>query len=190
MIRINLLPREIYADRARAHLKNIAVAVGVAVVVLLVGVWGLLLQQKTRLAARLADAQNELRKYEAIAAEVNQLEQTRNQLQARRDVIKNLMGLRLVYPKFFEDFMALLPPEIWIGNLTTTSDPQGAGVTVNTSATSTSSYAIADWLVRLQNSPLCRDVQLASGITAQEQGEDKPVLYGFSMTFHCERKEQ
>jgi Tfp pilus assembly protein PilN len=186
MIKINLLPREIYVEDARRQLKAVGVSAAGFVVVLMLGIYLLQLNIKRNEEAKNAELNAELRKYQAIVDQVTELEQTRNLLRARRDVIQQLLVGRLVYPKFFEDFMGLLPSEVWINSMNTIIEGDGV-MTVNLNAQSLSNFAIADWLVNLESSPFCSDVKLG-GITTQESSDRAPTL-SFSMSFRYLRKD-
>jgi Tfp pilus assembly protein PilN len=187
MIRINLLPREIYVEDAKRQIKTIAVSVLSAVALLMIGIYLIQFNAKRKADAENIELNTELRKYQAIVEQVEELSRTRDLLRARRDVIRQLLVGRLIYPKFFEDFMALLPSEVWLNSVDTTLDPQGV-MAVNVTATSLSNFAIADWLTNLQSSPLCSSVVLGT-ITSQDQGEDKQPLLSFTLTFRYLRKE-
>jgi Tfp pilus assembly protein PilN len=187
LIRINLLPVEIHAAEVRKQISVLGGAAGGLVVLALVGFWGTRVAKAKDLEKQLVQANEELRKYQAIVDKVTQLEQTRNQLQARRDVIRQLLRGRMVYPRFFEDFMQLLPAEVWITNLNTATDAQG-GLTVDVTATSLSNFAIADWLTNLQSSPMCKNVVLGT-IQTQEQAEGQAPLLAFTMRFKYHRPE-
>ncbi|HRY30586.1 MAG TPA: hypothetical protein P5079_11200, partial [Elusimicrobiota bacterium] len=106
MIRINLLPPEIHVAEVRKQAAIAGGILGSLLVMSMLSYWGTRVMKVRRMEKDLALAQEELRKYQAIVDKVTQLEQTRNQLQARRDVIKQLVKGGLLYPKFFEDFMA------------------------------------------------------------------------------------
>ena len=134
MIRINLLPREIYIEDAKRQVKAIGASLVGAVVVIMLGLYALQYNAQHRAEAKNVELNTELRKYQAIVDQVNELEQTRNLLRARRDVIKQLLVGRLIYPKFFEDFMALLPSEIWVSGISTTLDADGV-MSVSVTAT-------------------------------------------------------
>jgi Tfp pilus assembly protein PilN len=187
MIRINLLPSEIYVTEVKVHLRKASFIFVGMIVLILLAFWALRLQKADKLESDLADANSDLRKYQAIVDKVNELEVTRNQLRARRDVIKPLLVGRLLYPKFFEDFMAVLPSEIWVTTVGTTLDAQGV-VSVNVNAQALSCFAIADWLTNLQSSPYCSDVRLGA-ISAQEETEGRSAVYSFTMTFRYLRRD-
>ena len=79
MIKINLLPREIYADKARRQLASLGVGIGVLVAALLLGFYGLLKKKEISLAKQMNEAKTEESKYQAIANDVQQLEVKKQQ---------------------------------------------------------------------------------------------------------------
>jgi Tfp pilus assembly protein PilN len=180
MIRINLLPQEIHAAEAKKQIAAIGIAAAALVVValLFIGVWRF--SKKVALERDLAIAKDELTKYEAIVNQVNSLEQLKNNLKSRGDVINQLLKGRLTYPKFFEDFMMLLPPDIWVGNFNT--QPSADKLRVDLNASSLSNFAIADWLINLQTSPYFSEVTLGA-INSQEAAENKPPVMTFTISF-------
>ncbi|MBK8574123.1 MAG: PilN domain-containing protein [Elusimicrobia bacterium] len=171
MIKVNLLPREIYAIRAQQQFKMVGIVVGAVTVVALLAYYGSLLARSTSLSKELAAAQTELQKYERIDAEVKAFQQQESALSSRYSVIQKLLKGTLTYPKFFEDFMALLPADIWVGRMSTTTDPAN-GLAVSVDAKALSAFAVADWLTNLQSSPLCSAVNLGA-INVEEQGKVK-----------------
>lgn len=185
MIRINLLPPEIHVAEVRRQFAILGGILGGLVVFSMLVFLGTRITLAARLQKDLSLANDELRKYQAIVDQVNTLEQTRNQLKARRDVIQQLLKGRLLYPKFFEDFMGLLPSEIWISSLNT-SPAEGNAINVSLNAQSTSNFAIADWLSNLQKSPYCSAVELGS-IGSQDTEDGRAPLLNFSMRFKYTR---
>jgi Tfp pilus assembly protein PilN len=185
MIKVNLLPREIYAARAQQQIKVVGIAVGAVVVVALLAYYGSLFVKSKALTKELAEAQTELQKYERIDAEVKAFQQQESSLSSRFSVIQQLLKGTLTYPKFFEDFMALLPPDIWVGRVSTTTDPS-YGLAVSADAKALSAFAVADWLTNLQSSPLCSDVRLGA-INVEEQADGASAIYSFTMTFNFRR---
>lgn len=187
MIKINLLPREIYIEDARRQIKAVGVSAAGLVIVSMLGVYAWQLNVKRKEDSKNEELNTEKRKYQAIVDQVSELEQTRNLLRARRDVIKQLLVGRLVYPKFFEDFMSLLPSEIWVNSMSTSLD--GGGVmTVNINSQSLSNFAIADWLTNLQSSPLCSEVKLGS-ISTQDGGVGRAPTLTFTISFKYVRRD-
>lgn len=185
MIKINLLPREIYAARAQQQIKVVGIAVGAVLVVALLGYYGTLFVRSKALTKELAEAHAELQKYERIDAEVKAFQLQESQLSSRYSVIQQLLKGTLTYPKFFEDFMALLPADIWVSRISTVTDPS-YGLAVTVDAKGLTSFAIADWLTNLQSSPLCSYVRLGA-INVEEQGDGPGALYSFTMNFNFHR---
>ncbi|MBI4395838.1 MAG: PilN domain-containing protein [Elusimicrobia bacterium] len=183
MIRINLLPAEIHVAEVRRQIRVAGIVLASLIVTAFLGFWGLRYTKAKSLEKKMAEANAELKKYQAIVDRVSQLEQTRNQLKARRDVIQQLLKGSLTYPKFFEDFMSLLPGEVWINSMSTVVNVDQGFVQVNINAQSLSNYAIADWMTSLQGSPLCRDVKLGP-INAQEDDGTRAPLLTFSINFN------
>ncbi|MBL8024040.1 MAG: PilN domain-containing protein [Elusimicrobia bacterium] len=187
MIKVNLLPREIYAARAQQQIKVVGIGLGVLLLGSLLAYYGSLFMRSKALAKELVGAQAELQKYERIDAEVKAYQQQENSLSSRYGVIQQLLRGTLTYPKFVEDFMALFPSDIWINTLTTATDPSYA-LAVTVDAKSLSSFAIADWLSNLQSSPLCSAVRLGT-INVEEQGEGLGLIYSFTLNFRYQRTE-
>ncbi len=186
MIKVNLLPREIYAARAQQQIKVAGIAVGGILVAGLLAYYGSLFTRSKALTRDLDGARAELQKYEAIDREVKAAQQEESSLSSRYSVIQQLLKGTLTYPKFFEDFMALLPADIWVGRISTTTDPS-YGLAVTADAKALSSFAIADWLTNLQNAKeLCSDVRLGA-INVEEQGDGPSAVYSFTMTFNYRR---
>jgi Tfp pilus assembly protein PilN len=185
MIRVNLLPREIYAARAQQQIKVVGIGFGVLVVAILLAYYGSLVMKSKSLAKELVVAQAELQKYERIDAEVKAFQQQESALSSRYSVIQQLLKGTLTYPKFFEDFMALLPSDIWINRLGTVTDAS-YGLAVSLEAKSLTSFAIADWLSNLQASSLCSNVRLGT-INVEDQGEGPGRLYSFTLNFNYRR---
>ncbi|MBK8871453.1 MAG: hypothetical protein IPN19_10515 [Elusimicrobia bacterium] len=186
MVRINLLPREIYAARAQQQLKVVGIAAGGIAFVALMAFYGSLFAKSKSLAKELVVAQAELQKYEAIDAQVKSYQAQESALSSRFSVIQQLLKGTLTYPKFFEDFMSLLPGDIWFTRLTTTTDAS-YGLTVTADAKALSSFAIADWLTNLlQANTLYSNVNLGE-IRVEEQNEGTSAIYSFTMSFTYRR---
>ncbi len=182
MIKINLLPREVYAAKAQKQFQSLAVGLAAVVVLLLMGYYFHLSTVSKRLEKDLTEARGELQRYETIDREVKEMQVEEGRLSSRLSVSQDLLRGTLTYPKFFEDFMALLPSDVWVQSVSTTTDGAGGlGVTVNAQALS--SFAVADWLTNLLSSSLCNSVRLGA-ITVTEQNEGTSAIYSFTMTFN------
>lgn len=185
MIKINLLPREFYAAKAAKQLQLMGVTVLAVVALAMMGHYVMVKAKERTILQQLEEAKAEEIKYKAISDEVQQLEIKKQQLKTRYDVIQQLVRGTLTYPKFFEDFMALLPSDVWANNLSTITD-SGYGLDVTVGASALSAFAVADWLTNLQTSPVCSNVKL-DAINVSEESEGKPAVYSFVMRFRYQR---
>jgi Tfp pilus assembly protein PilN len=164
----------------------VGIAAGVVVFVVLMAYYASLFAKSKSLAKELVVAQAELQKYEAIDAQVKSYQAQESSLSSRFSVIQQLLKGTLTYPKFFEDFMSLLPGDIWLTRLTTTTDAS-YGLTVSADAKALSSFAIADWLTNLlQAKNLYSNVRLGE-IRVEEQNEGNSAVYSFTMSFTYRR---
>lgn len=186
MIKINLLPPEIHVAEVRKQLSVLGGIVAGIIVLVMMSFWLVRHLKANKLETQLVQANEELTKYQAIVDRVNQLEQTRNQLRSRWDAIQRLMQGRLTYPKFLEDFVANLPADIWITNMSTTMDDSGQ-LNVTISATSLSNFAIADWMTNLQQSSYFQNIELGT-ITSVEAGEGIAPNLTFTIQFRYVRR--
>lgn len=187
MIKINLIPKEIRSARTQRQIQSVLLVSLVLVGVLFVGYYLQLLKQSSALTQELADARTQLQVYEAIDAEIRAAQAKEQELNARLSVVKDLLKGTLTYPRFYEDFMERLPNDVWVSNLTTTTDASyGLAVTVN--ATSLSAFGIADWLTALQGSERFSGVSMGP-ISVSEPADSSPALYTFTLTFQYARKE-
>lgn len=179
MIRINLLPAELESAPSQI---NPALPVGLACIVPLVFLAPFHISQKAAQARLKSDIQSlnsELERYQPIIAQVEQLEQAKAQLQQRKGVIQSLESERLRYPQFMDDFVKLLPANLWLTNLTTAMQGGTANVLiVNMDVTALDNYAIADLISNLETSQIFTDVDLGA-ISASQSPTG-----GQSMTFH------
>jgi Tfp pilus assembly protein PilN len=186
MIRINLLPREIYAKRQLEQLKMIGLLLAGVVVLAVAAFSYLQIQKEAKVDQEIGDAKRELVKYQEIDNRVRELDSARGQLSSQRSVIEQLLTGALIYPRFFEDYISLLPSEIWVTSVNTQMNAAG-GLEVTANAQALSNFAIADWLTNLQTSPLCSNVKMGA-ISGTEESDASPALYSFTMSFSYVRK--
>jgi Tfp pilus assembly protein PilN len=187
MIRINLLPSDFYLLAAKRQLTALFYILGVFFLLAVFGAGGYLYTEKVNVEHEKAKAEEELNKYQPIVEQVKALETKKTNLTTQLGVIKRLVGGGLVYPKFFDDFLALMPSDVWVSGMNTTTDPSGR-IALSVSAQALSNFAIADWLTNLQTSPLISDVKL-SAISGSEDAEGRAQTLSFSLTMNYYRKE-
>ena len=176
MIRINLLPPEMKA--APAHI-NPAAPLSAAVIIPMIILAPLhMCQMATRkkLQTETASLSNQLESYRPIIAQVEALEVAKVQLTQRMSVIQQLDNERLRYPQFLDDFLKLLPGNLWLTNLTTIGKNDG-GLGISMDVMALDNYAIADLIANLETSQVFSEVDLGAISIAQT-----PV--GQTMSFH------
>jgi type IV pilus assembly protein PilN len=178
MIRINLLPAEL--ESAPAQALSPVIPLGAAVIIPILILVPLHLSKMTtrrKLESDSASLKSEVDRYQPIIQQVEALERAKVQLTQRKTVIQQLESERLRYPQFMDDFVKLLPGNMWLTNLTTVAQPNNA-LTVGMDVTALDNYAIADLVANLETSQIFTDVDLGAISTGQTQGG------GESMTFH------
>ncbi len=121
-----------------------------------------LMPQKKDLETKVRGLQEELKRYDPIIAQVEELEKAKMQLTQRKSIIQQLENERLRYPEFFDDFVKLIPNNIWLTNLVTTP-PAGANtLSVSMDVMALDNYAIADLVSNLEASQIFTEVDLGA----------------------------
>lgn len=158
MIRINLLPPEYEAAQAKKEQRILLSSVGGLSVVLLLLFWGIQVRRVNALEKKVAETEANLREFQAIVSQIEQIEADKQRLAAKRDVIRNLNRSRLIYPVFFEDLLPVIPSDVWITNVQVTE--QGTQMRISMNSFAHSNFALATWLTNLQQSPHFSNVDL------------------------------
>ena len=180
MIRINLLPAE-YIQTPQRKI-NPAVVVGIAqvpLIVILSLVYLPKVSQNKSLKRDVEDLNSKLERYKPIIAQVESLEQAKAQLQQQSNVIQSLESERLRYPIFMDDFLKLLPSNIWLTNLNTAIQ-SADGMALNMDVVALDNYAIADFISNLETSGIFTDVEL--GAISFSQGVTGTAILNFHLT--------
>ncbi len=177
MIRINLLPAEL--DSAPTHI-NPAIPLSVAVILpalILIPIHLNQVANRRRLQTEATSLKSDLDRYQPIIAQVEALEAAKIQLTQRKSVIQTLETERLRYPQFMDDFVKLLPGNLWLTSLVTTGQATPNAMTVNMDVVALDNYAIADLVANLETSQIFSEVDLgAISVTQSAAGQ--------TMTFH------
>ncbi len=160
MIRINLLPADFAVPQSPI---NPTLPLGVcALLPILVAIPLHLKMQSTQkqLKTEISEKQQKLDSLQAIIRQVQELENARTQLNNRKGVIKQLEDERLRYPRFLDDFVKLIPGNLWLTGISTVQQPQGAALNVSMDVTALDNYAVADLISNLENSQVFTDVDM------------------------------
>lgn len=186
MIRINLLsPERIKKEEPK---EIIALAVMIMVVFIAVGIvkYVILLGSYSSLEGRISKTQTELNKYEGIVKQVEALQSTKTVLETKKNIINNLMAGRLVYPRMMEDFLQVLPPNVWFTSLRTNLQPD-LSMKLDLTAQSLDVYSIADLITALASNPNFTNPELGPISTAT--GDPKKQVSSFTLSFSYKRQQ-
>ena len=165
MIRVNLAPPELL-DKEIAQQRTVQVGIAAGVVaVLIAGVSFLHYNSAVKWEKQLKADEAEFDRLQKIGAQVEELEQKAKHMRTQLATISDLRKSRAVYPRFMEDLLKLLPPGVWLTNLSTVSDPAGTTLSVSISCKSGASEDVASFLRTLETSDRFKDGQLSGGIT-------------------------
>jgi Tfp pilus assembly protein PilN len=180
MIRINLLPAEAEAPPTPL---NPVIPVGGAAILSLVVVGFMYTVQAAKnqqIQVQSEQLKSKWQTLQPVIAELESLQQAKQQLTNRKSVIQQLESERLRYPQFMDDFIKLLPGNLWLTSLTTTIPAQPNTLTVGMDVTALDNYAIADLIANFETSQIFTDVDLGP-ISATSAA---PNTGGQTMTFH------
>lgn len=155
MIKVNLVPVE-FLDRElqKQRLAQVSVVAGFLGLVFL-GVSFSHYYKGVTLAKRLAEAEVEFKRLEAIVKQVEELEAKAKAVKARLDVIQDLLVARSFYPRFMTELLKNLGDGVWLTALSAAGTPADLGVSMSCQAAGT--LAATAWLRQLQQSPIFKD---------------------------------
>jgi Tfp pilus assembly protein PilN len=175
MIRINLLPPE-YAEAQRKKEQQIIFGgVGCLAMAFLLLFWGFKKATASNLQAKINEADAELKSYQTIIQEIEQIEADQKRKRDKLNVIKELNRSRLVYPVFFEDFIPIVPADIWVTSLSL-EESGGGTMTIKISCKGTSNFAVATWLTNLEQSPHFSNIKLGPISYSSDAENNLPTL--------------
>lgn len=160
MIRVNLLPPEIHVSEHKFNPSYVVAGVGGALVLFLIPVTATQYSRRSRLRAEYTSLESELDRYKPIVAQVEALEAAKSQLQQRKGIIQQLENERLRYPYFMEDFLKLMPGNLWLTNMVTTLPADGSSIGLSVDVIALDHYAVADMVSNLETSQIFSDVDL------------------------------
>ena len=189
MIRINLLPPEYAEAQTRKERNFILAVVGVALSFFLIVVYGFKKAQSADLDRKIIQSESDLKKYQAIVDQIQNIEQQKNKLASKRDVIRNLNSSRLIYPVFLEDLLPLIPADVWVSDFELQRQ-SGSTLEYRLSSKALSNYALATWISNLEQSVHFSAVKLDQ-ITYEYSGDKEkgaPPVLSFSIAFSYQHK--
>ena len=183
MIKINLLPPEIEKKAVAQRRAILVTSAVVAVLAIFVGIYFLRLAKITSLKAELKKVTAEHKKYEKDLKKINRIESQKAALQNKLNVINELMGSRLDYPKLMEFLTRkdVLPGKVWLKSFSAMGSGNVIKLTLDMEAMD--NYAVADFLTDMEKSPHIDKVKI-SGFAASSSGEKKKTrVFGISCDY-------
>ena len=177
MIRINLLPREDRQARRKIQLPKIGTLMPALVLLLVVVLFAAVSVFQTlqigRLKADIARAEQEAEKLKPQIQTIQELTQKREELERRLTVIADLDKGRLQRVKLIDELSRCVPEHLWLtGYEESGSKVQVEGVTF-------SNLLVADFMTRLEASPLYASVDL---LVAEKGTIDQRNVVKFKVT--------
>lgn len=165
MIRINLAPPELL-DKEVAQQRTVQAGILAGAVALVIAAVSFFhYNSGVKWERQLAADEAEFNRLQRIVAQVEELEQKAKHMRTQLATISDLRKSRAVYPRFMEDLLKLLPPGVWLTNLSTTSDAAGTMLTVSIACKSGAAEDVAVFLRTLETSDRFKEGQLNGGIT-------------------------
>ena len=119
------------------------------------------------LEKRLAEAEVEFKRLEAIVKQVEELEARAKAVKSRLDVIQDLLVARSFYPRFMTDLLKNLGEGVWLKSLTAAGT--SADLKVSMTCEGVGTDAATAWLRQLQASTAFKDPVLGA-ITVSADG--------------------
>jgi type IV pilus assembly protein PilN len=177
MIRINLLPREERQVRRSIQLPKIGTVMPALVLLLVVVLFAAVSVFQTlqigRLKTDIARAEQEAEKLKPQIQTIQSLTLKREELQRRLGVITDLDKGRLQRVKLVDELSRCVPEHLWLGSY------EEMGSKVQIEGVTFSNLLVADFMTRLEASPLYGDVDL---IVAEKGTIDQRNVVKFKIT--------
>src|SRR5262245_48154177 len=159
MIRINLLPRDVRQTRRKIQLPKIGSLLPVLVLGIVIALFGAISVFQTlqigRLKTDIARAEQESEKLRPQIQTIQDLTQKREELTRRLNVIQDLDKTRLQRVKLVDELSRCVPEHLWL-----TSYEETGGNKVQIEGVTFSNLLVADFMTRLEASPLYGSVDL------------------------------
>lgn len=188
MVRINLLPQEIIEKRRFERSVRYVALGGTALLVVLLGAYGLLSVQVNRGNVELQERQQTAANLRAQAEAFSVFEERESDLETRLALAGQALAGRIDWGRLSNELSLILPSDVWAVSLT---GDEEAGLTLfaravdsETDVPDTGHKAVAKTLVRLADLEQLSDVWLSSSTKAVY--EEKPVI-DFTVTTAVER---
>ncbi|HET6497872.1 MAG TPA: hypothetical protein VFH17_02305 [Coriobacteriia bacterium] len=188
MVRINLLPQEIIEKRRFERSVRYVALGGAALLVVLLGAYGLLSVQVNRGNVELQERQQTAANLLAQAEAFSVFEERESDLEARLALADQALAGRVDWGRLANELSLVVPSDVWLVNLAADEEMGltlfARAVDSATDVPDTGHKAVAATLVRLADLEQLSSVWLSSSIKATY--EERPVI-DFSVTTAVER---
>jgi Tfp pilus assembly protein PilN len=184
MIKINLISSE---NIQKVERNEVVVLLSLVMAIVLAGAgvrYVSLYSNNRKLESRITAIEQELGKYQNIVRQVDELQKTKGVLETKRNVIKSLMASRLIYPRFMEEIVTLMPVNIWFRTLGTQLQKDGR-LDIVLDAESLDNYSIADFIASLTRNQDFSGVELGPINTVTN---NKVTSSSFRLNFAHQKK--
>ncbi|HET7904622.1 MAG TPA: PilN domain-containing protein [Candidatus Eisenbacteria bacterium] len=179
MIRINLLPRDERQVKRTFTLPKVGAVMPLLVLILVAALFAAFsvvqAMQVSRLQADIAKAEQEAEKLRPAIQTINELTQKRQELERRLGVITGLDKQRLTRVKLVDEVSKCVPEHLW---MTQFEEIPGSN-RVQVEGVTFSNLLVADFMSRLEESPLYGDVDL---VVAEKGTIDQRNVVKFKVT--------
>lgn len=178
MVRINLLPQEIIEKRRFERNLRYVMLGGVAALVVLFAVYGLLAMQVASANAELQDRQQTEANLRAQAEAFSIFEEKESDLEARLALADQALAGRVDWGRLANELSLIMPSDVWVVTLTG-DEEQGVtmfarAVDSETDVPDVGHKAVAKTLVRMTDLEQLSSVWLSSSIKTEY--EEKPAI--------------
>lgn len=179
MIRINLLPRDERQVKRTFTLPKVGTVMPLLVLILVAALFAAFsvvqAMQVSRLEADIAKARQEAEKLRPAIQTINELTQKRQELERRLGVITGLDKQRLTRVKLVDEVSKCIPEHLWM----TQFEEIAGSNRIQVEGVTFSNLLVADFMSRLEESPLYGDVDL---VVAEKGTIDQRNVVKFKVT--------
>jgi len=181
MIRINLLPPEYEEAQKKREQQIIFGGAGAILVTVLMLFFMMQKSRASALAEDVIKAEAQLKEYQATIAQIEQIERDKARLLQKKNVISELNRSRLIYPVFFEDFLPIIPSDVWITSLKFAE--KGGQMAIEMTCSATSNFALAQWLSNLQQSTHFSAIELGTITYTKVEGQNSTLNFNLNCSY-------
>ena len=184
-IKINLLSPENIPQEEQTELVWLSIILVTIIAVFGASIYFLRLHTYVFMNSQIQLASSEMTKYDSTMRQITALESARKLLETKKTVINSLREKSIIYPRFMEDFVSLLPSGVWIRTMSSKLSPEGK-LSVTLTADSIDNYPIADLITELTLNGSFSGVEL--GTISTTNNANMPTVSSFGLSFVYQKR--